>query len=210
MATLKKALAVTLAAVSLFSFSACSKKTDAGNTSSVAVGSRTATLRFGWWGGDARAKATLDVIKQFEQKYPKVTIQGEYGSSDGYNDKLATQLSAGTAPDIVQVDTGYFPTYIHTNKDYFIDFKKYKIDLSGFDADFLKANGNFDGRQLGLPTGTTGYSLIVNKDLAEKIGVDFTKQYTWDDLVTYAGKHQEARCHPGAADAGPHHDKEAL
>ena len=29
------------------------------------------TLRFSWWGGDARHKATLDVIKLYEKKIPE-------------------------------------------------------------------------------------------------------------------------------------------
>jgi oligogalacturonide transport system substrate-binding protein len=183
-------LALSLAAVTVLSLTACSGKSGTAGTSSVAVGSRTASLRFSWWGGDARAKATLDVIKQFETKYPKITIEGEYGSSDGYNDKLATQLAAGTAPDVIQVGTGYLPTYVKSSKSYFVDFLKYKIDLTGFDKDFLKANGNFSGKQYGLPTGITGYCMIENSTLAQKIGIDLTKQYTWDDLITMGQKVQ--------------------
>ena len=60
------------------------------------------TLRFAWWGGDERNEATLKVIEQFEATHPNITIEAEYGGSDGYHDKLATQLASGTAADIVQ------------------------------------------------------------------------------------------------------------
>lgn len=50
------------------------------------------TLHFMWWGGDERAQATLDVIDKFEQEYPWITIEAEYGSSDGYQEKLTAQL----------------------------------------------------------------------------------------------------------------------
>ena len=54
------------------------------------------TLRFSWWGGDERLAATLAVIDQFQDLHPNITIEAEYGSSDGYHDKLATQLQGGT------------------------------------------------------------------------------------------------------------------
>ncbi len=196
MVKFKKSISIVLASLMAISCAACSTDTNSGTStaastaasSSVEVGSRDVSLRFSWWGGDARNKATLEVIKQFENKYPKIKIEAEYGSSDGYNDKLATELSAGTAPDIVQVDPSYFPTYYKTNKDYFIDLSKQKIDLSGYEAEYLKSNGNYDGKQVGLPTGVSGTSIIENSDLAAKIGVDLAKDYTWDDLITMGQK----------------------
>jgi ABC-type sugar transport system, periplasmic component len=190
MALRKKSMAVALVSAMLlsstaFSGTAVSKKT----VSSLAtVGSRNATLRFSWWGGDDRNKATLDVINQFEKKYPKISINAEYGSSDGYNDKLATELAAGTAPDIVQIDPNYFPTYYNVNKNYFVDFKNQSISLSGYDANYLKNNGCYSGKQLGLPTGIAGCSIIENTALAVKTGINLTKQYSWNDLITMGKK----------------------
>ncbi len=190
MAMLKKGFTFALAFFIALSFAACGINSNLSTaaSSSAEAGSRNATLRFSWWGGDERNKATLDVIKQFEQKYPKIKIEAEYGSSDGYNVKLATELSAGTAPDIVQIDPSYLPTYNKTNQEYFIDFTKQKIDLSGFDKAYLKSNGNYDDKQLGLPTGVGGTAIIENSDMAAQIGVDLTKQYTWDDLITMGQK----------------------
>lgn len=198
MSILKKGISVVLALAMALSCAACSGGNNA-VPSSAAAGSdskpastENVSLRFSWWGGDERNKATLDVIKQFEQKYPNITIEAEYGSSDGYNDKLATELAAGTAPDIVQIDPSYFPTYYNTNKDYFVDFQQQDIDLSGFTAEYLKNNGNYDEKQLGLPTGVAGYAVIVNTDLASKVDVDLTKQYSWDDLITMGKKVKSA------------------
>lgn len=206
MSILKKGISAVLASAMAFSYAACSGGNNAAPSSAAAAGSDSSasvqsstpastenvSLRFSWWGGDERNKATLDVIKQFEQKYPNITIEAEYGSSDGYNDKLATELAAGTAPDIAQIDPSYFPTYYNTNKDYFVDFQKQDIDLSGFSADYLKNNGNYDGKQLGLPTGVAGYAVIVNTDLASKFNIDLTKQYTWDDLISMGQKVKSA------------------
>ncbi len=147
------------------------------------------TLRFAWWGGDERNEATQAVIDQFEAAHPGVTIEGEPGSNDGYHDKLATQLASGTAPDIVQIDPETMPTFVDAG-DYFVDLSTTSIDLSTFDADYIskQINGNYDGKQLGLPTGIAGPAILVNKTLADQLGVDLTKEgITWEDWIE-AGK----------------------
>ena len=151
------------------------------------------TLRFAWWGGDERNAATLEVIEQFEALHPNVTIEAEYGGNDGYHDKLATQLASGTAADIVQVDPETFPQYVSTG-DYFVNYMYYSnMDLSTFDENYisLEINGRYDGKQLGLPTGISGAGILVNQDLADEIGIDFTQAYTWDDLLEMGRKVRE-------------------
>lgn len=151
------------------------------------------TLRFAWWGGDERNAATLEVIEQFEALHPNVTIEAEYGGNDGYHDKLATQLASGTAADIVQVDPETFPQYVSTG-DYFVNYMDYSnMDLSTFDENYisLEINGRYDGKQLGLPTGISGAGILVNQDLTDEIGIDFTQAYTWDDLLEMGRKVRE-------------------
>lgn len=98
------------------------------------------TLRFMWWGGDERAQATLDVIDKFEQEYPWITVEAEYGSSDGYQEKLTAQLVSGTVADIFQMGTGWMPGYVESNPDYFVDFNDFSgtFDLSTFEESILK------------------------------------------------------------------------
>ena len=62
------------------------------------------TLRFSWWGGDARHKATEAACQAFMEKYPNIKVECEYGAWDGWAEKVATQLSGGTAPDLMQVN----------------------------------------------------------------------------------------------------------
>ena len=151
------------------------------------------TLRFAWWGGDERNEATQAVIKQYEEAHPGVTIEAEPGSNDGYHDKLATQLASGTAPDIVQIDPETMPTFVDAG-DYFVDLNTTSIDLSTFDADYisLRINGNYDGKQIGLPTGIAGPAVLVDKTQADKFGVDMTKDgITWEDWLDYGKKVHE-------------------
>lgn len=154
----------------------------------AALAQEQVTLRFSWWGGDERLAATLKVIEMFEEQNPSIKIEAEYGSSDGYSDKLATQLAGGTAPDIMQIDPGFFPSLVSDETNYFIDYNAFGFDFSNFDPAYIerRINGNFDGKQLGIPTGLSGGNMLVNKELAESFGFDFGEQYTWDDLFDWA------------------------
>lgn len=151
------------------------------------------TLRFSWWGGDERLAATLAVIEAFEADYPNIKIEAEYGSSDGYHDKLATQLASGTAPDLIQIDPETMPTYVATNPDYFVSYDANEFDFSNYEDAFLRTqiNGCYDGQQLGIPTGIAGPAMLVNKDLADAIGIDFTSDYSWEDMIEWGKKVRE-------------------
>lgn len=156
-------------------------------------GSEQITLRFSWWGGEERLAATLDVIMQFEELNPNIKIEPEYGSSDGYADKLATQLASGTAPDIIQIDPGLMPALVSDETNYFLDLNTSSFDFSNFDENYykLRINGFYDGKQLGIPTGISGGAVLVNQGLADQIGIDFHTQYTWDDIFDWAKKVRE-------------------
>lgn len=205
----KKIMAVFLAVVMAVSLAGCggTKNTGAGyvkDSDKGADGSTSAdqggadtlkeqepvSLRFSWWGGDARHEATLAVIGQFEKEYPWITIEAEYSSQDGYNDKLMTQFASGTAPDIIQLETGAAPEYYEQGQLY--NLSTTGIDFSSFDSDFLKNNGQFgSGSQYAIPTGQAGSAIVVNQDLAEKIGIDFTKPYDWNQLIEWGKQVQE-------------------
>lgn len=62
-----------------------------------------ASIRFAWWGNEARAASTLKVIKLFEEKNPGITVKAEYAGYDGYQARLSTQFAGGTEPDVMQV-----------------------------------------------------------------------------------------------------------
>jgi oligogalacturonide transport system substrate-binding protein len=203
---LKKVMAIVLASVMTLSFVACSKEnseegnnsTDGKTVSSDKVTEAAdagdqhdpVTLRFSWWGGDPRHEATLAVIDAFEKEYPWITIEPEYGAQDGYNDKLMTQFASTTAPDIIQLETGAAPEYYAQGQ--LLNLSETSIDFSKFDATFLQDNGQFgSGSQYAIPMGKAGTAIVVNRDLAEKIGIDFTQPYDWNQLIEWGKKVQE-------------------
>lgn len=203
---LKRVTAVVLASLMIFSLAACGK--ESGNKSNSDTGSKPVstdktteatvegdqhdpvTLRFSWWGGDARHEATLAVIDAFKKEYPWITIEPEYGAQDGYNDKLMTQFASATAPDIIQLETGAAPEYYEQGQ--LLNLSETSIDFSKFEATFLEDNGQFgSGSQYAIPMGKAGTAIVVNVDLADKIGIDFTQPYDWDQLIEWGKKVQE-------------------
>lgn len=142
----------------------------------------TVNLRFSWWGGEDRHEKTLKVIEQYESEHPGVEIAGEYGGFDGYLEKLTTQLAAGTAPDIIQIDYAYLEALWKT--DDFVDFLKTDaVDLSDFSQALLDGVTSADGRLIGIPSGINFTIVFANQTAADKYGVDLTKPFTWDRIL---------------------------
>ncbi len=142
------------------------------------------TLRFSWWGGDERHEATLAVIDAYEKAHPNITIEAEYSSYDGYAEKKTTEFASGTAPDIFQIETGLGPEYYKQGVLY--NLSETAFDFSNFDPAFLEMNGQFQsGSQYALPTGQAGTALIVNKTLADAVGIDFSKPYDWNQFFEW-------------------------
>lgn len=140
------------------------------------------TLRFSWWGGEDRHEATLAMMEQYMSENPGISIEGEYSGWDGYLEKLTTQMAAGTAPDIIQIDYAFLENFWKT--DDFVDFNSTdSVDRSGFSEGLLKGVESPDGRLIGLPSGLNFTCLFANQAAADKYGVDLTQHFGWDGLL---------------------------
>src|SRR6188474_250072 len=51
-------------------------------------------LQIFWWGGDARAQLTHQVLELYTKKHPNVTFKETWQANAGYIDKLNTNLAA--------------------------------------------------------------------------------------------------------------------
>jgi oligogalacturonide transport system substrate-binding protein len=153
-------------------------------TTQTANQTKQVNLRFLWWGGDARHKATLDAINKYQQLHPNVKIEAEYGGYDGYFQKLTTQFAGGTAPDIMQIDPPWLYDFSKQG-EFFVDLNKVDlIDKSIFDKKFLDEQGSWEGKLQGLPTGVIAEELFIfNQDFFAKHNIDPNTQWTWDKLI---------------------------
>ena len=157
----------------------CGKKD---NTSETNNGEKTVTLRFSWWGGDTRHKATLEAIKLYEEKNPGVKIKAEYSGWDGYFEKISTQISGNTAPDIMQIDYSWLYNFSKDGNGFY-DLNELKdiFDLSNYDEQALSYT-TINKKLTAIPVGMNGRAFFYNKSLFDRAGVEIPK--TVDELFS--------------------------
>lgn len=146
------------------------------------------TLRFTWWGGETRHKATVEALEKLREKYPHIKVEPDYSGWSGYFEKILTQLAANTAADIVQLSYTNAGEYVIRKQiqplDEFINDKTIHVeDLPGDTVEMYK----FDGKYYAIPAGTASALLFYNKDVFDKYSVSHpTSGWNWDDYFKAA------------------------
>lgn len=137
------------------------------------------TIRMAWWGSDDRAKVTTDAVKAFEAANPNIKVKLEPANFSGYFDKLATQVAANDAPDVVQMTGDQIQEY--AGRGALLDVTS--IDTSKMDESSL-APARKDDKLYGISAGLGAHVMIANPALFEAAGVPFPddKTWTWEDL----------------------------
>ncbi|HEY8700949.1 MAG TPA: extracellular solute-binding protein [Arthrobacter sp.] len=144
-------------------------------------------LRFSWWGGDKRAQLTQAAIAAFEAENPNIKIKPEYGDWNGYWDKLATQVAANDAPDIIQMDEKYITEY--SSRGALLDLSKYDVDTSKLDEAALNAGKGPKGLT-GIAAGINAATILANPAVFKAAGVALPddKTWTWEDFGRIAAE----------------------
>lgn len=162
-------------------------------TAEVARSEEPVTLRFAWWGSDARHALTQEAIDAFEAENPTITVEGEFSDWSGYWDRLATTVAANDTPDIVQMDEAYLRTY--GDRGALLDLGQVGefLDTSAFPEVALEL-GRAADVQYAIPTGLNSMSFIANVTQFEQFGIPLPDDatWTWDDLAAIAGRFGQA------------------
>jgi oligogalacturonide transport system substrate-binding protein len=140
------------------------------------------TLRFSWWGGDARHEATLEALKLYTQKFPNVKVEGEYSGWDGYVQKLSTQIAGGSAPDIISIPD--IEAYNLIKQGTLLDLSDNRlVDTTVFDKNlFSKVTVN--NKIYGVPLNISlDFCAIINADFFEKYGIPIDTVWDYDNLL---------------------------
>ncbi len=166
---------------------------DSGGDASGDVSKDPVTLRFTWWGSDARHKRTQQVIDLFTKAHPNITVKGEFKEWNGYWDSLATTVAANDAPDIIQMDELYLSSYAERGALLDLGTAAKHLSTADFDESAL-ATGKVDGKQYAIPTGLAAYSIVVNTDLLAqyKVALPDDATWTWDDLKSLGAQVSKA------------------
>jgi pectin-derived oligosaccharide transport system substrate-binding protein len=141
-----------------------------------------------WWGGDARAQLTHQVLELYTKKHPNVTFKETWQANAGYIDKLNTNLAANAAADIFQLDDNMLGGVAARNQT--LDLTNYiaakRIDvakLSGSLVDYGKVNG----KQAAVPLAENTPGMVYNKTVVQKYGVEEPQiGWSWEKLISWA------------------------
>ncbi|MDR2480498.1 MAG: extracellular solute-binding protein [Treponema sp.] len=183
MKVIKRSLLLVLAAAAVVSLLNCGGKKS--SSPAASSGELSGEIRFSWWGNEARNTATIEVIKLFESKHPGVKIIPEYGTVDGYQNKLMAQIAAGNAPDIFTTVPESIPTLVEVNG--LADLTGL-IDVSGQNQQVNQAC-SLNGKQYGINVALGANVIYYNKTLAEELGIKMPEgNYTWNDLIRICGE----------------------
>jgi len=145
-------------------------------------------------GGDDRHEATLNAIKLWEERHPEITIIPEYGGWDGWTEKVTSQLSGGTEPDIMQINYDWLITMSPDGNGFYdLDKLSSDLDLSGFSEDVLSF-GKVSGTLNAVTVSVTGRGLFYNSGVYNSIGAEYPS--TWDELFVLGDRFSEKDAYP--------------
>ncbi|NQX35125.1 ABC transporter substrate-binding protein [Herbiconiux sp. VKM Ac-2851] len=131
------------------------------------------------------------VIAQFEADNPGVTVKLQ-DSPESYQQVTATQLTGGTAPDVVQVFPGTgnnVSVKIAGEKGFFSDLsdQSWVEELPEASVDLLSAP---DGDVVAVPMTFSSIGAIYNTDALAEVGL--TAPTTWSEVLAFCGDAAEA------------------
>jgi len=141
-----------------------------------------------WWGGDARADLTHKVLQLYTQKHPNVTFKETWQANAGYIDKLNTNLAAGSAADIFQLDDNMLGGVAARNQT--LDLSNYvaakRIDITKLSSSLVDY-GKVSGKQVAVPLAENTPGMVFNKTLLTSLGVEMPQiGWTWEKLISWA------------------------
>lgn len=147
------------------------------------------TLRFAWWGNEKRAEATNQALRAFEAANPGIKVIGESTEFSAYFDKLATGVAAGDAPDVFTLGGAYPAEYAGRGALLDLGTVGDSLDLTAIDES-ARQNGQVQGTQYGVSTGTNALAIVANPAVFQAAGVELPDDtsWTWEDYATLAGK----------------------
>ena len=173
---MKSCLLVLMLIVSL-ALSACGGAQPAASSGPV-------TISMMMWGDPAELEVWNQIVADFHQAKPDITVKVEVSDWDSYWTKLKTLLSADTPPDVFAMDA---PLYLdYQSRGVLLNLQPY-LDknpdlLKGVYPQTLEAYKTSDG-MYGLPRDFQTIVLFYNKDMFDAAGVAYpTADWTYDDL----------------------------
>lgn len=159
----------------------------AGLTSLAACGNgggngAAANLRFAWWGNPERDRRTEEAVAAFSSRADR-GVDTEPSSWDEYWSRLATQVSGGNPPDLIQMDYQFIAEY--AGRGALLELDNYvpgPLDLSSVPDDAVES-GRIDGTLYGITMGYNTFAMMKNLQVIADAGVDDPDHtLTWSEF----------------------------
>lgn len=151
------------------------------------------TINFTWWGSDERAQRYEQAIDLFEKRHPNIKVQTSFAEFQDYWTQRNTDSTAQELPDVFQMDMSYIQEF--GKNGMLLDMNDYagnQLDVSTIDEQLLGA-GVVDDQQVGVPLGSNTWSLIVNPDKLNELGVEAPDwDYSWQDYNDFVAEATQA------------------
>ena len=143
------------------------------------------TINFSWWGVESRAEAMEAAFDIFMERYPNITISGDWGGFAGHLDNLILQLATDVEPDIMQVNYAWVHSLAPDGNNVFLDLNtvSHILDLSEWTSGDLSFM-NVGNELAGVPHGMNGRVVVYNRLLLEEFGLS-TFPATVEDLIAF-------------------------
>jgi multiple sugar transport system substrate-binding protein len=154
----------------------------------AAAGGAPAQITMMMWGDPAELDVWNQIVADFHQANPNITVKVDVSDWDSYWTKLKTLLSAGTPPDVFAMDAPLYLDYqsrgVLLNLQPYLDKNPNLLD--GVYPQTLQAYKTPDG-MYGVPRDFQTVALFYNKDMFDAAGVAYpTAAWTYDQLRTAA------------------------
>jgi multiple sugar transport system substrate-binding protein len=148
------------------------------------------TLRFSWWGSNARHEYTQQLIDRFEAANPGIQVEPEFTGWDEYWDRLATTTAGGDTPDVLQQETRYVREYADRGALLELDGHIPSVlDTAELDQSVL-STGQVDGTTYAIPTGINARTVVIDPQAFAQAGVPVPDDstWTWEQMVDIAAQ----------------------
>jgi len=126
-----------------------------------------------WWGADVRAQLTHQVLQLYTQKHPNVTFKETWQANSGYIDKLNTNLAAGSAADIFQLDDNMLGGVAARNQT--LDLTNYvaakRLDTAKLTTSLVNY-GKVNGKLAALALAENTPGMVYSKTKVQQYGVE--------------------------------------
>src|SRR5438128_4504243 len=151
----------------------------------IGAGLQQVTITYWQYFFASKVKLVDDLVKQFESQNPGIQVIHENFPYDAYNQKVASAVSAGQGPDVINLFYGWVPLYVDSG--YLQALPAEAFSPMEIERDFVPMvkNSKFDGKYWALPTAVRSLSLFYNADLLRAADIA-RPPITWDEFLTAA------------------------